>query len=293
MGRVLGLLLGAVAVVGVSMGLTIAWRTRGTSVPAHGIAKAPPNTARADGRLLYEQLCQACHGATGKGDGTSAAAQIPPPGDFTDGQWKHGKTFEEIRRVIRQGVPGTAMPATPTLSADELDAVTHYVLELASRRSALPAEWQRRLHAAGFQPLPPAPAPALSVRGLQERERTLADFAGRPLVVHFWSSQCVHCLAELPALEQLAESRPEVTVLSVCHDLSEPEPAAALAARHAPRLPVQVDPTGLAALHYDVAVLPATYLVDPAGQLFARAQGKLDWSSPALRELLRSLLPLN
>ena len=49
---------------------------------------------------------------------------------------------------------------------------------------------------------------------------TIADFAGRPLLINFWATWCAPCIAELPALSRAAAalSGDEVTVLLVSID---------------------------------------------------------------------------
>jgi aldose sugar dehydrogenase len=49
----------------------------------------------------YQAKCFSCHLAEGKGP--------LPPMDFTDGEWKHGNSQAQVVKVIRDGVPGTAM----------------------------------------------------------------------------------------------------------------------------------------------------------------------------------------
>jgi DMSO reductase family type II enzyme heme b subunit len=70
------------------------------------------------GKPLYEQKCALCHGTAGKGDGPGAERMLPRPRDFTAGKYKirttpSGQlpTDEDLARVIREGMPGTTMPA--------------------------------------------------------------------------------------------------------------------------------------------------------------------------------------
>jgi cytochrome c oxidase cbb3-type subunit 3 len=87
------------------------------------------------GQELYQMRCLSCHGPTGKGDGPIAKSITnPPPGDLTDGKWKHGEQPEQVLRVIARGVPNTQM-AGWSIAFDESDlrAVTAYVFHLAGR----------------------------------------------------------------------------------------------------------------------------------------------------------------
>ncbi|MGH7266520.1 MAG: c-type cytochrome, partial [Candidatus Rokuibacteriota bacterium] len=70
------------------------------------------------GKQIYEAKCALCHGATGKGDGPAAERLLPRPRDLTAGKYKirttpSGQlpTDDDLARVIRDGMPGTSMPA--------------------------------------------------------------------------------------------------------------------------------------------------------------------------------------
>lgn len=67
------------------------------------------------GAALYEELCSACHGATGRGDGRLAAgtaAYGARPSDLVDATWQHGSTDGEIFTAIRDGIgPDFSMDA--------------------------------------------------------------------------------------------------------------------------------------------------------------------------------------
>ena len=76
------------------------------------------------GRAVYEKNCLACHGATGDGKGPAAATLAPPPSNFKMIQ----PDFEYIRKVLRDGVPGTAMPVwKDQLSESDSVALAGYV----------------------------------------------------------------------------------------------------------------------------------------------------------------------
>ena len=70
-----------------------------------------------DGKALYRSNCAFCHGLTGGGGRGPALAQ---------GNYVHGSTAAEIRRVISEGVPGTNMPAF-RMESDELDHLVAFV----------------------------------------------------------------------------------------------------------------------------------------------------------------------
>ncbi|MFC1759402.1 c-type cytochrome [Planctomycetota bacterium] len=93
------------------------------------------------GKGLYRQHCVHCHGITGDGRGPTASFLNPYPRDFRPGKFKFKSTpigskptRDDLERIIRQGIEGTAMPAFHTaLKAGEIEAVGDYVRYLAIR----------------------------------------------------------------------------------------------------------------------------------------------------------------
>ncbi|MFQ5565340.1 MAG: c-type cytochrome, partial [Paracoccaceae bacterium] len=82
---------------------------------------APPATAAGDpdpGEAIYAKRCVGCHGEDGDGMGPAAERLNPPPRDFTMALYKFRTTGfddyvpndEDLLRMIRDGMPGTAMP---------------------------------------------------------------------------------------------------------------------------------------------------------------------------------------
>jgi mono/diheme cytochrome c family protein/peroxiredoxin len=265
-------------------------------------ASQPPTSsqARTDpvalkrGRLLYQVTCLSCHGPEGRGDGPSALQMNPPPRDFAEGPWKFGTVPDLVRKVIRDGIPATPMPGSPGLSDTDLDALTAYVLTFAPRSPpGLSATLSQQLRAAGFTPVEsPREAPPLELLDLDGKPVSLAQFRGNLVLVNFWGTDCVHCLAELPDLERLAEAlaprvdQPGVVVVPVCFDETDRQVVGKVARQHVQRLPVFVDPRGLGKLRFDAQVLPSTYLIDPRGRLVGSATGRHAWSAQELKQLL-------
>jgi DMSO reductase family type II enzyme heme b subunit len=92
------------------------------------------------GKQLYDAKCALCHGAGGKGDGPAAERLLPRPRDFTAGKYKirttpSGQlpTDDDLARVIRDGMPGTSMPAWGAVIKDakDMQALVAYVKAFA------------------------------------------------------------------------------------------------------------------------------------------------------------------
>src|SRR5690606_31517815 len=89
---------------------------------AMGLIKMSPDKwpSLKSGMMIYNEKCQSCHGAEGKGDGILAAGLDPEPTDFQDpGTLKHLSAVQAYN-VAKLGLEGTAMRSFNELSEAEL-----------------------------------------------------------------------------------------------------------------------------------------------------------------------------
>ena len=91
-------------------------------------------TQRAEGKKLYQNYCAHCHGNEGDGKGSAQSFFRPKPRDFTSGKYKirttpSGElpTTEDIKHIIRKGMPSTGMPPFTNLSDDEIANLAYYL----------------------------------------------------------------------------------------------------------------------------------------------------------------------
>lgn len=111
------------------------------SVPENGTRLAvAPGEILHQGRLLYAEHCQHCHGVAGDGNGPTAKYLSPLPRDYRDAKFKFTKTAsthpasrEDLARIVEDGIPGTYMPSFKLLEPHELDSIVEYVRWLAMR----------------------------------------------------------------------------------------------------------------------------------------------------------------
>jgi mono/diheme cytochrome c family protein len=89
---------------------------------------------------LYREHCAHCHGVTGDGAGPTAALLNPYPRDFRLSKFKFKSTplrrpptDHDLKTILENGIPGTAMPSFRTLPEEELDALIDYVKYLTIR----------------------------------------------------------------------------------------------------------------------------------------------------------------
>ena len=101
-------------------------------VAAYPVPLAPSQPPDVDrGAALYQQMCTACHGVAGAGDGPAAAGMEPPPIDFTDEARARERSLFGLYQVITQGLEGTAMTSYAHLSDQDRWALAFHVGQFA------------------------------------------------------------------------------------------------------------------------------------------------------------------
>src|SRR6185312_11355427 len=109
------------------------------------------------GKLVYQVYCNRCHGPEGRGDGPSAAELKPPPRDLRIRPLRHGAERAQLRKVIVEGIPGTAMPsAGQALSPADVDALVAFVQTLIAQGGSdaeLSPQTRALIEQAGFVPV--------------------------------------------------------------------------------------------------------------------------------------------
>ena len=84
---------------------------------------APAQALMIAGQRVFDTHCVRCHGSNGAGDGPDAANYLPRPANFHRVQ----VSYRGAADVIRNGVPGSGMPAWGLLTPAEIQAVTYYM----------------------------------------------------------------------------------------------------------------------------------------------------------------------
>jgi thiol-disulfide isomerase/thioredoxin len=111
--------------------------------------------------------------------------------------------------------------------------------------------------ALGARPLP-------NIHGVDPisgKEVSLADYAGRLVVVNVWGSWCSECQDEAPALKKFADTHPGVALIGVdIHD--SPAGARRFYAKYDQDWPQIGDPSGRLAASIGAPGAPATLFLD-------------------------------
>lgn len=124
-------------------------------------------------------------------------------------------------------------------------------------------------------------APDFVFTDARGRRVTLADFAGRPILVNLWATWCAPCIAEMPQLDTLAEAygKDRLQVLTLSQDTQGAAKVLPFFAQRKFRvLQPWLDPENSFGFHYGTGLLPTSVLYDREGKEVARISGAPDWT---------------
>lgn len=139
----------------------------------------------------------------------------------------------------------------------------------------------------------PHPVPALRFTDGAGAARPLTGFAGKGLVLNFWATWCVPCVAEMPALDALAPRLVAggMLVLPVSLDRTGAPAVQAFYRSHAiGHLPVLLDQHSEAMSSLGLEGVPTTLLIDRQGREIGRIEGPVAWNEADAPAVLGRML---
>jgi cytochrome c biogenesis protein CcmG/thiol:disulfide interchange protein DsbE len=116
------------------------------------------------------------------------------------------------------------------------------------------------------------------------RSIRLADYRGKIVILNFWQTSCLPCIAELPSLTAMQQQLPQVQVLD-----EDPQAYRDYLAEHKISLLTIDDQAHRSADLYGTYRWPETYVIDQHGTIRRKFIGAQDWTSPEIIEYLRRL----
>lgn len=123
--------------------------------------------------------------------------------------------------------------------------------------------------AAAPRQAPPVSGPDL----FTGRTVSLAQLAGRPVVVPLWASWCDGCVEEAPALVRFHRRHPAVAILGIDNDESRSQ-GRSFARRHGLPGPSIFDPAKARSRRLGASGLPTTFFLDRRHRIVATIVGK-------------------
>lgn len=125
---------------------------------------------------------------------------------------------------------------------------------------------------------------------MEGKERRLAEFDGKVLLIHFWASWCEPCRLEFPALSRLAAdlSGRGFAVVAIAGD-SRDRVEGFLKENRA-NFPVLIDQYGSVMRKYRVSLIPVSVIVGRDGLVQGTLVGPRDYGSGEARAYFEKIL---
>jgi thiol-disulfide isomerase/thioredoxin len=119
---------------------------------------------------------------------------------------------------------------------------------------------------------------------------SLADFAGKVVMVNFWASWCPPCLRELPSINRLQATLggKDFTIVALNIDQAGKPIAKRLSRKlKLDKLALYLDPKSAVTKSWKIKTMPTTILFDQKGREVGRLEGGVEWDTPATVSLVK------
>ena len=122
----------------------------------------------------------------------------------------------------------------------------------------------------------PAPVGAITMKDLDGRTISSADFGGKVVIVNYWATWCPPCRAEIPDLIALQNKyKNELLIIGVSDDDDPPATVKTWAAAHNMNYPVVMSTPELRKTFAGVTALPTSFIIDRQSRIAMRHVGML------------------
>jgi thiol-disulfide isomerase/thioredoxin len=118
-------------------------------------------------------------------------------------------------------------------------------------------------------------APPIALKDLDGKDVSLAAYRSRPVLVNFWAAWCVPCRSEMPAINAVSRTNPNLVVLAV--DAGDgPVPIRQFLKEVPLDFTPLLDTDYQVASRYKVNSLPTSFFIGPDGTIRAINVGPMD-----------------
>jgi peroxiredoxin len=123
-----------------------------------------------------------------------------------------------------------------------------------------------------------APAPDFSVKDLEGRTLSLADYKGKVLVLNFWATWCPPCRTEIPDfIATYKELKPRgLEILGLSLDKTPPAELREWVEAVGMNYPVAMATPEIVEAFRPGGYIPSTIIIDPKGRIRFRNVGAMD-----------------
>ncbi|CCQ74738.1 TlpA disulfide reductase family protein [Magnetospira sp. QH-2] len=141
--------------------------------------------------------------------------------------------------------------------------------------------------------VPPRPVPDIPFLDGSGKQRSIAEFRGKVVLLNFWATWCPPCIREMPSLNYVQAMLKEegFVVLALSQDRgkkNQEKARAFLKEKNLTSIDLYFDDKSTLAKKVGARSLPMTLLVDKQGNEVARLLGTAEWHHPDSVALFRT-----
>jgi thiol-disulfide isomerase/thioredoxin len=136
----------------------------------------------------------------------------------------------------------------------------------------------------------PADVPEIAFADAAGQPKTLADYAGKVVLLNIWATWCAPCRKEMPTLDRLQAKLggPDFEVVALSMDRKGPDAVKKFFAETGvTRLALNIDTSAKAMFTLGAVGLPMTLLIDRDGKEIGRLIGPAEWDAPDMVDFIR------
>ncbi|MGD8559077.1 MAG: TlpA disulfide reductase family protein [Gammaproteobacteria bacterium] len=135
------------------------------------------------------------------------------------------------------------------------------------------------------------PAPPLQLEDMDGNDYDLKESRGRWVFVHFWAAWCGPCRREMPTVQRMASLLEDQPVNIVLVNTAETDDTVfSFLGLVAPDMTTLMDRDGLVTERWQPRGLPASFFVNPKGNLEYIALGGRTWDDPRYLNFIKQLI---
>ncbi|MDX8477959.1 TlpA disulfide reductase family protein [Mesorhizobium sp. VK24D] len=145
-------------------------------------------------------------------------------------------------------------------------------------------------------PEAPVAVPGFSFTDEDGKQKALADYSGKLVLLNLWATWCAPCRKEMPTLDRLEAKLggPDFEVVALSMDRGGPDVVRKFFAETGvTHLALNIDSSGKAMFTLGALGLPMTLLIDGGGKEIGRLIGPAEWDSPEMTEFISGRIAAN
>lgn len=151
-------------------------------------------------------------------------------------------------------------------------------------------EVEQALSIMGVTPVS-GPAPEIDLQSLSDGQENLDDLSGDLIFLNFWATWCAPCVAEMPAMQRLADEFSDDGLSVVAVNVREDhERVRQFVDRLELEYTILLDVEGQVTRDYNIRGYPTTVIIDRDGELIGMKMGFHEWDSAETVDAFAALL---